>query len=105
MELEEDDLNLTELRAIYAAFGLRFSREATKKEIIEAFDSGRDVETDQAKLRKKTEKFVTDNWKYLKGIAEVYGCTGDCSSPNNLCTDARASMCFIECFPKKRKRR
>jgi hypothetical protein len=103
IELEEGDLNRTELRNIYASFGFRFPREFSPAQIEQAFNECELILTDQVKLRTQTEKFVQKNWDHLKVIAEVYACTGDCASPMNKCTDVRAITCFKECFPQTRR--
>ena len=104
-EIKEEDLNETELRLIYAKFGLRFPRPLNAVQITQSFNNGEDANTDQVKIRTQTQKFVEANWEYIKQTAEVYGCTGDCASINNRCTDVRAQECFKECFPNKRRRR
>jgi hypothetical protein len=104
-EIQEEDLNETELRLMYSQFGIRFPRPLSAEQINESFNSGEDVITDQVKIRTQTQKFVVTNWEFIKQTAEVYGCTGDCANPNNKCTDLRAQECFKECFPNKRKRR
>ena len=105
IELEVEDLNETEMRHLYAQFGVRFPRSLNPEEIEESFNSGNPtVLTDQQRIREQTQKFVQKNWEHLKVIAEVYACTGDCAEPSNRCTAARAITCFHECFPNKKRR-
>lgn len=104
-KLDESDLNETEARLIYLQFGVRFPRSLSHVDMENHFNQGRNIETTQSIQREDTQKFVTKNWEFLKNVAEAYGCTGNCASPFNLCTDARASNCYQDCFPQKRKRR
>ena len=104
LTLHELDINETEQRLIYSQYGIRLPRGMLKDQLIEAFDSGILTETAQDKIRSQTQQFVVKNWEFLKGIAEVYGCTGNCAGAQNRCTDVRAVACFKECFPTKRRR-
>ena len=104
-KLNDTDLNETETRFIYRQLGVRFPRGLAHVDMERHFNEGMNIETTQAHKREQTEKFVVKNWEYLHNVAEAYGCTGDCASPSNTCTDARASNCYEDCFPHKRKRR
>lgn len=106
VELQMEDMNETELRLTARAFGTWIPRTADSAEAAQAFiDAGSEALTTQMKHRQQTEEFVIKNWPYLKHIAEVYGCTANCSQSTNRCTDARATTCFRECFPVQTRRR
>ena len=104
-QLNEEDLNTTETRALYRQLGVFFPRDIAHEDMETYFNDGRNTNTTQLAQREKTQSFVERNWEYLKNVAEAYGCTGDCASSSNLCTDARASNCYLECFPSKRRKR
>lgn len=104
-QLNDEDLNTTETRAIYRQLGVFFPRDVIREDMENYFNEGHNTNTTQSIQREKTQAFVVKNWEYLKNVAEAYGCTGDCASTANMCTDARASNCYLECFPSKRKRK
>ena len=102
-ELTEEDINRTEMASIYISWGFRPTRVTARDAIESSFNECTSEKSAQQLLRERTESFVKKNWQYLKHIAEVYGCTGDCASTKNKCSDVRASHCHSECFPKRRK--
>ena len=105
VELQLEDMNETELRFTSRVFGTWIPRTDSAEAARAFVDNGGEALTDQVKLRTQTEAFIVKNWPYLKSIAEVYGCTANCSQSSNRCTDARAVACFGECFPKQTHRR
>ena len=104
-KLNDDDLNETETRVIYLQLGVRFPRYVRHVDMEDHFNAGKNINTTQQTKREQTEQFVVKNWEFLRNVAEAYGCTGDCASPSNTCTDVRALNCYADCFPAKRKRR
>lgn len=105
VELQMEDMNETELRLTSRSFGIWIPRTESAEAAQAYVDSGNEALTDQMRIRTQTEAFVVKNWPYLKHIAEVYGCTANCTQSGNRCTDARAQACYSECFPATARKR
>lgn len=88
-------VNNTEARQIALESGYRVPRYFSVEDIDKLLQDPGSIsyfKPTQIKLREVVHAHCKDNWEVLQ---EVLRCQGDCSSSNNQCTDAQASVCYF----------
>lgn len=85
-------LNRTEARQLCVSAGLKWPRRDLSLDELESlFNLMAPTLSKQTVRRKKTQRFVQENWEILK---TELTCRGDCSEAENGCSDAQALCCF-----------
>ena len=85
-------LNVSEARQLCSQSGLSWPRRGLTVEELEViFNNNTPTLSKQTVRRRKTERFVQDNWPILK---DELTCKGNCGNAANACSDAQAFCCF-----------
>ena len=87
-------MNRTELRVLSRGMGNRpLYRNTPTNELEAMLEPAECFPATQEVIRAKTEAFVQRHWTVL---SETLKCQGDCSSPDNRCTDAQSQVCYSQ---------